>query len=172
MPAVPSAKPHAEAPLVAINAAPSKRARGFSLLEMLLVVALIAAVGVLTATSLTGGMEGARLRSAAKQVAAQLRFTRAQAIATGQPQRFTIDPATHTWTAPKQRSGEIPEQLGIVFTGAREVQPTRGVGAIVFFSDGASTGGRVQLTARRAAWNVDVKWLTGEVSVRRGTVRQ
>lgn len=145
---------------------------GFSLLEMLLVVALIAAVGVLSATSLTGGMEGARLRSAAKQVAAQLRFTRAHAIATGQPQRFTIDPATHAWTAPKQRSGEIPEQLGIVFTGAGEVQPTRGVGAIVFFSDGASTGGRVQLTAKRAALNVDVKWLTGEVSVRRGEARR
>ena len=39
--------------------------RGFSLLEMLLVVALIAAVGVLTATALTGGMDGIRLRAAA-----------------------------------------------------------------------------------------------------------
>ena len=69
--------------------------RGFSLLEMLLVVALIAAVGVLTATALTGGMDGIRLRAAAKQVAAQLRFTRAQAIATGRPQRFIIDPRAH-----------------------------------------------------------------------------
>lgn len=148
------------------------RGRGFSLIEMLLVVALIAAIGVMTATALTGGMEGVRLRAAAKEVAAQLRFTRAQAIATGEPQRFTIDPAAHAWTAPKDRSGEIPEQLGIVFTGARETQPARGVGAIVFFSDGASTGGRVQLTARNAAWNVDVKWLTGEVSVGRGEVRR
>lgn len=148
------------------------RAGGFSLLEMLLVVALIAAVGVLTATSLTGGMDGVRLRSAAKQVGAQLRFTRAQAIATGRPQRFTIDPAAHAWTAPKQRSGTIPEQLGIRFTGARETQPVRGVGAIVFFADGASTGGRVQLTAKQAAWDVDVKWLTGEVRVRRGEIER
>ena len=144
--------------------------RGVSLLEMLLVVALIAAVGVLTATALTGGMDGIRLRAAAKQVAAQLRFTRAQAIATGRPQRFIIDPRAHAWTAPKQRSGRIHESLGIVFTGARETQPARGVGAIVFFADGASTGGRVPLNAKRAAWNVDVKWLTGEVTVRRGEV--
>lgn len=147
-----------------------RRAGGFSLLEMLLVVALIAAVGVLTATSLTGGMDGIRLRAAAKQVAAQLRFTRAQAIATGQPQRFSIDPRAHAWTAPKQRSGQIHPSLGIVFIGARETQPARGVGAIVFFADGASTGGRVQLSAKRAAWNVDVKWLTGEVTLRRGEV--
>ena len=146
--------------------------RGFSLLEMLLVVALIAAIGVLTATALTGGMTGIQLRSAAKEVAAQLRFTRAQAIATGQPQRFTIDPVAHAWTAPKERGGEIPEQLGIVFTGARETQPARGVGAIVFFADGASTGGRVQLNAKNAAWNVDVKWLTGEVTLRRGEVER
>jgi general secretion pathway protein H len=146
--------------------------RGFTLIELLVVIALIAAIGALTAAALTGGMDGIRLRAAAKEVAAQLRFTRAQAIATGRPQRFTIDPRARTWTAPKQRSGEIPQQLGVVFTGARQTQPARGVGAIVFFADGASTGGRVQLSAKRAAWNVDVKWLTGEVSLRRGEVQQ
>ena len=46
----------------------------------------------------------------------------------------------------------------------------RGVGAILFFPDGASTGGRVQHSAKKAAWNVDVAWLTGEVQVRRGEV--
>lgn len=137
---------------------------------MLLVVALVAAIGVLTATALSGGMDGIQLRAAAKEVAAQLRYTRAQAIATGRPQRFTIDPRAHAWTAPGERRGEIPEQLGIVFTGARELQPSRGTGAIVFFEDGASTGGRVQLNMKNAAWNVDVKWLTGEVSLRRGEV--
>jgi general secretion pathway protein H len=146
--------------------------RGFTLIELLVVIALIAAIGALTAAALTGGMDGIRLRAAAKEVAAQLRFTRAQAIATGRPQRFTIDPRAHTWTAPKERSGEIPQQLGVVFTGARQTQPARGVGAIVFFADGASTGGRVQLSAKRAAWNVDVKWLTGEVRVRRGDGQQ
>lgn len=149
---------------------PGQRAatQGFSLLEMLLVIAIIAAASLLAAAALTGGMEGLRLRASAKEVAAQLRFTRAQAIATGLPQRFTIDPRAHAWTAPKERRGEIPRQLGIVFTGAREVQPRQGEGAIVFFADGASTGGRVRLTARSAAWNVDVAWLTGEVRLERG----
>src|SRR3546814_14061102 len=101
------------------------------------------------------------------EVAAQLRYTRAQALATGEPQRFTIDPHGHTWTAPKDRHGKLPKQLGIVFTGAREVQPSRGEGAIVFFPDGASTGGRVQLQAQDAAWKVDVAWLTGPVRVAR-----
>ena len=141
--------------------------RGFSLLEIVLVIAIIALASLLAAAAMTGGIDGLRLRSAAKEVAAQLRYTRAQALATGEPQRFTIDPHAHTWAAPKDRHGQLPKQLGIVFTGAREVQPSRGEGAIVFFADGASTGGRVQLQVDDAAWKVDVAWLTGQVRLAR-----
>lgn len=148
----------------------NRRSSGFSLLEMLMVIALIAIVMLVTMTAVTGGFAGMQLRSEAKRIAAQLRFTRAQAIATGERQSFTLDPQARTWSAPKDRSGEIPEKLTIVFTGAREVQPRRGEGAIMFFPDGASTGGRVQLSVKDAAWNVDVAWLTGEVRVRRGEV--
>ena len=145
-----------------------RKVRGVSLLEMLLVIALLAVISVLAASALTGGFAGMQLRSEAKQLSAQLRYTRTQAIATGRPQRFTIDPQQRTWTAPNHRHGDIPEKLGIRFTGAREVQPRRGEGAIVFFPDGASTGGRVQLSAKKAAMNIDVTWLTGEVRLRRG----
>ena len=141
---------------------------GFSLLEVLLVMLLIAAASVLAAAVVTGGFAGMRLRAEAKEIAAQLRYTRAQAISTGRSQRFLIDPAAHTWLAPNDRKGDIGETFGVAFFGAREVQPMRGVGSILFFPDGASTGGRVQLTAKQAAWNIDVQWLTGEVKVARG----
>lgn len=142
------------------------RVRGVSLLEMLLVVALIAGASVLAMAAFGGGMAGLQLRSEAREIAAQLRFTRTHAIATGQPQRFTINPQAHAWTAPRNRSGTVPDTLGVTFTGARELQPAQGEGAIVFFADGASTGGRVQLRRERAAWNIDVAWLTGEVKLR------
>ena len=64
----------------------------------------------------------------------------------------------------------VAKQLGIEFYGAREVQPSASEGGIAFFPDGASTGGRVQLSLRDAAWNVDVAWLTGEVTLHRGEV--
>ena len=138
---------------------------------MLLVIALIAAASLLAAAAFTGGLKGMQLRSATKEIAAQLRYTRTQAIATGQPQRFVIDPQAHRWRAPNGRDGEIPAALGIVFTGAREVQPTRGEGAIMFFADGAATGGRIRLSLEQAAWDIDVAWLTGEVKLRRAEVR-
>lgn len=150
----------------------NRRVRGVSLVEMLLVVALFAVASLLAAAAMTGGFKGMQLRSAAKEVASQLRYTRAQALATGEPQRFLIDPQAHRWEAPNGRHGEIPEAIGIRFTGAREAQSTEGQGAVLFFRDGAATGGRIQLSIERAAWNIDVAWLTGEVRLRRAEVER
>jgi len=145
-----------------------RRVRGVTMLEMLLVVAIIAAASLLAAAVLSGGFAGMQLRSSAKEIAAQLRYARAQALNTGQQQKFVIDPTAHTWRTVNDRHGEIPRKLGILFTGTRGLQARAGEGAILFFPDGASTGGRVQLSAGKAAWNVDVAWLTGEVTLKRG----
>ena len=144
--------------------------RGFTLLEIILVMAIIALASVLAAAAMGGGFRGMQLSASAKQIASNLRFTRAQAIATGQPQRFVIDPHAHTWKAPKSHHGEIPDKLAVAFIGAREAQPRPGEGAIAFFPDGASTGGRVRLSSGKAQWTVDVAWLTGQVRVTHGTV--
>ena len=93
--------------------------RGVSLLEMLLVVAIIAAASLLATAALSGGFDGLQLRSNAKEIAANLRYARAQAITTGKPQSFAIDPRAHVWQGANGRKGEIPKKLGIVFTGAR-----------------------------------------------------
>lgn len=145
-----------------------RAAPGFSLIEVLVVVALIAIAGMLAAGILGGGLERMRMRSAANDIAANLRFTRAHALATGTPQQFSIDPASRTWRAPRERHGTLPERLGVEFTGAREMQERAGEGVIVFFGDGASSGGRVRLESGNARWDVDVAWLTGEVRVHRG----
>ncbi len=143
------------------------RSPGFSLLEMLLVLVLIAAASLLAMAAFGGGLRGAVLHAAAKDVAAQLRFTRAVAISSGQPQDFTVDPQSRRWQAAKGRKGRLPDTGELVFTGAREVQPEPGKGAVRFFPDGAATGGRLRLSANGGGWDVDVAWLTGEVRVRR-----
>lgn len=134
---------------------------------MLLVVVLIAAVGMMAAAAFTGGLAGVQLRQAARDVAAQLRHARVRAIATGTPQRFAIDPVAHAWSGADGRFGELPQVLEIRFIGARQVQPAEGEGAVVFFPDGASTGGRIRLVRDSAAWDIDIAWLTGEVKLSR-----
>lgn len=136
---------------------------GFTLIEVLVVIALIALIGSMTAVAMSGGLQGIRLRATSKDIASQLRFTRAQAIASGQPQRFVINPAGHRYVAPGKSNGRIPAQIGVRFYGARQASAQAGEGAIVFYPDGASTGGNVQLTAQQATRRITVAWLTGEV---------
>jgi general secretion pathway protein H len=147
-----------------------RSAQGFSLVELLVVVLLIAALSALIFGAMRGGFDGLRMRGAAKELVAELRFARAQAIATGTVQRFAIVPDARTWTGARDRKGELPEAFTVVFTGVRQVQRREGEGVILFFEDGASTGGRIQLRRGNAAWNVDVAWLTGEVGLSRGEV--
>ena len=99
-----------------------RRASGFSLLEMILVMALIAAASLLAVAAFGGGMQGMKLRAGAKDVAAQMRFARAVAISSGEPQDVIIDPAARQWQGAKGRSGSLPDVGEVVFTGARATQ--------------------------------------------------
>lgn len=167
--AFPQAAPSPRRPHVSPPTRAARRQRGFTLIEIVVVMTIIAAATLLAAMAVSGGFERMEIRSASKAIAANLRYARAQAIATGAPQRFVVDPGAHTWTGVDGRNGRIPDALSVRFFGAREVQPSRSEGAIVFFADGASTGGRVQLVAKNAAWNIDVAWLTGEIHSRRAS---
>jgi general secretion pathway protein H len=145
---------------------------GFSLLEMIVVMALIAAASLLAVSAFGNGMQGMKLRAGAKEVAAQMRFARAMAISSGQPQDVIIDPRLRQWRGANGRSGKLPDVGDVVFTGARATQfipdeSNRGEGTVRFFPDGAATGGRVRLLANGGGWDVDVGWLTGDVRVKR-----
>ncbi len=136
---------------------------GVSLLEMMLVLALVAAIALLAAMAMNGGLEGMRLRSAGKSLAAELRFARTRAIATGVPQQFELDMRTRRWQGPEGRHGELPDTLSLRYTGAQQVQTRSDVGVVRFFEDGASTGGRIDVIAKAAVWRIDIGWITGEV---------
>lgn len=144
------------------------RQGGFSLVELVVVMVLIAALAALGVAALGSGLPGQQLRGAAKELAAELRFTRAQAIATGREQVFRIDVAGKRWQGAGERTGEVPDGIALDVTAAREELESPDVAVIRFFPAGAATGGRVVLRRDDAAWRVDVAWLTGEVSLRRG----
>ena len=143
------------------------RSRGFTLVELLVVLVIVAAVVALGAGAMHRRLPGQQLQQSARELAAQLRFTRAQAIATGQPQVFTLDANTREWRAGERRDGRLPRGIAVRATGARNEQQREGVVAVRFFPEGAATGGRFLLSRERAAWQVDVEWLTGEVRLRR-----
>jgi general secretion pathway protein H len=137
---------------------------GFTLLEMLLVIVLIAAITTLTVGLFGVGRSGRQLREGVHTVATELRYTRARALTTGSPQRFEMDLDHRTWTAAGDHHGTLPASLKVSFNAVREEQTSARKAAIRFFPDGSATGGRISLRTQGIGWRVDVRWLTGEVT--------
>jgi general secretion pathway protein H len=142
----------------------AQRARGFTLIEILAVIVLIAIGVTIAAVSLHGTGRG-RLDAAAQQVAAGLRDTRTRAMATSQPQAFAVDLRAHTFSAPGRDPRKLPAAAAVQVTSAAEDTTGQGVARIRFFPDGSSSGGHVELSEAHRTVRIDVDWLTGAVAV-------
>lgn len=142
------------------------RAGGFTLLEVLAVITLIAIALAVTAYSMNGGLDRARLDASAREVAAALRHTRLRAEATHTQQWFTLDLRARSYASPGRDPKILPNGVAVNVTSAAEDAPVAGVARIRFFPDGSSTGGHVVLSRKGRSARVDIDWLTGAVTLR------
>jgi general secretion pathway protein H len=144
------------------------RGRGFTLIEVVAVVALIALAMTLAAVGASRGLSSARIQAAGQDLVAALRYTRGQAMVTRAEQVMEIDLENRTYTAPKRSAVTLPGDMEIrLLTAAQELTGNR-QGRVRFFPDGSSTGGRIKLVDGQRAWDIEISWLTGEIRLREG----
>lgn len=141
--------------------------RGFTLVELLVVLVIVALVLALVGTSLSRSISGAEMRSAARKVAASLRYTRSHAILSRSEQVFLVDTEQRTYRAADREPEQLPEGMNVELNTARSELTSETAGGIRFYPDGGSTGGNVRLEANGRVYQVNVVWLTGEASVQR-----
>jgi len=139
---------------------------GFTLLEVIVVLAL---AGILYGLLLAVPMRGASvadLKSAARTLASGLRQAQTTAMVTRRDAVLTLDLDAREYVMPGDKE---PRKLadGIdlkLYTAQSEVTSER-KGAIRFYPDGSSTGGRITVASGERKFLVDVDWLTGRVSI-------
>ncbi len=141
------------------------RLRGFTLLELLIVVALMGLLLALVPARLGGG-SGAEVRAAARGVAAGLRHARATAVGQRVEAVFQLDLTAKKFTVTgDSRVHQLPQDVELkLFTGQQEIIAEK-VGGIRFYPDGGATGGRVTVSSGERKYEVDVDWMTGRVSI-------
>ena len=144
----------------------TRSSSGVTLLELLIVVMLMALIAAVTIPIFGPGVSTTELRSAARQVAAGLRLARGQAIAQHTEAMLVVDVATRSFIVPPDaRVHALPSGIDLkLFTAQRDLVSDQ-VGALRFYPDGGSSGGRVTLSAGERKYDVDVDWLTGRVAI-------
>ena len=140
---------------------PKVDARGFTLLELIVTLVVIAVAAGLVAPAIGRSTEALRARAEVAGFSATFRHAREQAITTRQPYTVAVNPTS---------------RLIIVTTGEDEVRWTRALSSRVdirietpgsltvrFEPQGTSSGGVYRLSSGKIAYRVTVDPVTGRV---------
>ncbi|HTQ35342.1 MAG TPA: GspH/FimT family pseudopilin [Stellaceae bacterium] len=138
----------------------SRRDAGFSLIELLVVLAIIGMSLAIALPLLAGHVGGATLNAATSEIRAALRGARSTAITEDRPVIFRGDPAGGYWLG--HRHFSLP-----LMNGGQPLRVAIEGGAwISFYPSGGSSGGRIVVVSANAQRRITVDTLTGRADER------
>jgi general secretion pathway protein H len=159
--------------------------KGFTLLEMILVLAIIAIGASMVAPSITSGVKSAELKATCRKAGALMHRARSNAVAYKQTmvasidrktQSLAVQPFTSTQEEPEKQmphgvsiSYPLPRDIHIeeVLIGEEESRDEDVRSVIFFYPDGRSTGGQILFQDNRGrALSLLVDRITGSAEIR------
>lgn len=140
--------------------------RGFTLLELLLVLLLLGLAYGLAGPMLSDGAERLEAKTVSRQLAAGLRKARSIAATERRESVLSLDVGELSFSVTGDpKIYQLPKKIEVsLFTAESELVRSQ-QGAIRFFPDGSSTGGRITVTAGGNRQMIDVDWLTGRIVI-------
>jgi general secretion pathway protein H len=136
---------------------------GFTLIEALAVIAIMAIAVAVVGPVLTRPSERLALATTSREIAAVLRLTRSAAITTNSEQLFLIDVQKRSFGSSTIKERPFPEAVQAAFKVAEPERYSDFRGGIRFFADGSSTGGELLLSHNSKSTALCVHWLTGRL---------
>lgn len=136
---------------------------GFTLLETLVVLAILGLVVGVAIPSLRRPPDKLRLEAATRTLASALRFSRAQAITRNTDVVLTVNADRRVFESSASSAIQLDQEISVEMIFAAPERRGAAGGAIHFFPDGSSSGGDIVLTIGKRRARISVNWLTGQV---------
>ena len=141
-----------------------RRDGGYTLFEMLIVLALVAVAVGFAVPAVSSGSQHSSLRKAEATVLQVLRTARAEAIRTNRESWVHLDLDSNAISTSFGEALVLNGAVtGIDFTTARALVDGPERGGLLFLPDGTSTGGRIVLHTENLSRVIEVDWITGMV---------
>jgi general secretion pathway protein H len=146
-----------------------RHSAGFTLVELLVVLAMIALLVAVARPMYSAAVPGARVRAEILDLAMSLRQSRNRAISSSKVIAVEFDTEHARYAiGPDIVELSANTQLLAAQRGMNTVQTIAAFDPIVrleFYPDGSSTGASVEFRNASASWQLDVDWLTGRIRV-------
>ena len=142
---------------------PGRAAGGFTLLELIVTLAILAVVVALVTPSIGRGTESVRMRAEVAGFSALLRHARERAIVSQKTQAVVVEVANQRVSVRAGGpDGEVRETRALSERLTIEATPPPAL-TVQFDARGGSSGGDFRLSSGRITWRVTVDALTGRV---------
>ncbi len=141
---------------------------GFSLLEILIALAILALAVTLVGVAFGRSSVGFRFDAATQELALNLREAQARALRSGKDVALVIDVDTRLYRLQDDQQVLLPEGVALNVISAGEVMASSRRPVISFAPDGGSTGGSIRLSLDDRSTTISVDWLTGAVTTTSG----
>lgn len=139
---------------------------GFTLLELSIVLVISVMLLGIAIPLLSRQLPGAQFNAAVHDVATHARLARNLAVTKNASIRLIIDVNERAYRLSSETADHrLPERLKLSFYAPESERIDAHAGAIRFYGDGSSTGGRITFIDGARHSDVDVQWLTGRVSI-------
>jgi general secretion pathway protein H len=142
--------------------------RGFSLIELVLVLLLIGVSLAIVLPNIEKGLTDREVRVSALGLAAVARDLRTRALFDGVPQELLLDLPQNSYLVAQSREVHLPADVKFVSVNGGETME-RDVKRFYFFPNGSTMGGAIVLAGEKSvSYLIRLEALTGKVEVSRG----
>ncbi len=139
--------------------------RGFTLIELMLVLMLMGIAGVIVLPNIEKGMQDREVRRSALGLAAAARNLRSRALEEGMPQLLILNLEQNNYRAARGAEVQLPADVKFAAVVGGELVDGE-ARQFVFFPNGSSHGGAIALSGGHGiSYAIRLEPLTGKIQV-------